>query len=270
MPVDVYVPVVLRRLFPTSFFTALAPNDIARILLLLQIEIPNAKPVDHVVEVLMLLKFDMHLYTSSMDEIHVNWYIKAYNIPVDLHPRVAPTGMIMDQLPDDAIGLYLHQFQQGSAILGSRAMMHAVEDPLVVAQPTAEIQPADPALLPPHQAQAYDTLSRYKACLVVNGSTQLSFIDVDETFSPVVKLATIRTVLSLVVSQHWVDGDPVSDLTLYRSLARALQHLTFTRPDISYVVQHVCLYIHDPREPHFSALKLILCYVWGTLDYGLQ
>ncbi|GKA19774.1 ribonuclease H-like domain-containing protein [Tanacetum coccineum] len=54
------------------------------------------------------------------------------------------------------------------------------------------------------------------------------------------------------------DGDPVSDPTLYRSLAGALQYLTFTRPDISYAVQQVCLYMHDPREPHFSALKRIL------------
>ncbi|KAL8159966.1 hypothetical protein V2J09_001503 [Rumex salicifolius] len=32
-------------------------------------------------------------------------------------------------------------------------------------------------------------------------------------------------------------GDPVSDPTSYRSIAGALQYLTFTRPDISYVVQ---------------------------------
>lgn len=29
-------------------------------------------------------------------------------------------------------------------------------------------------------------------------------------------------------------------------LAGALQYLTFTRPDIAYVVQQVCLHIHDP------------------------
>ncbi|GKA53516.1 ribonuclease H-like domain-containing protein [Tanacetum coccineum] len=52
--------------------------------------------------------------------------------------------------------------------------------------------------------------------------------------------------------------------------AGALQYLTFTRPDISYAVQQVCLFMHDPREPHFSALKRILRYVCGTLTCGLQ
>ncbi|GJR76321.1 ribonuclease H-like domain-containing protein [Tanacetum coccineum] len=66
------------------------------------------------------------------------------------------------------------------------------------------------------------------------------------------------------------DGDPIFDPTLYRSLAGSLQYLTFTRPDISYAVQQVCLYMHDPWEPHFLALKRILRYAHGTLNYGLQ
>ncbi|GKD06626.1 ribonuclease H-like domain-containing protein [Tanacetum coccineum] len=44
-----------------------------------------------------------------------------------------------------------------------------------------------------------------------------------------------------------VDGDLVSDPTLYSSLAGGLQYLTFTRPDISYAIQQVCLHMHDPR-----------------------
>ncbi|XP_023771823.1 uncharacterized protein LOC111920481 [Lactuca sativa] len=65
-------------------------------------------------------------------------------------------------------------------------------------------------------------------------------------------------------------GPPVVDPTLYRSLAGALQYLTFTRPDITYVVQQICLYMHDPRESHFTALKRILRYIKGTIDHGLQ
>ncbi|GJU55395.1 ribonuclease H-like domain-containing protein [Tanacetum coccineum] len=188
----------------------------------------------------------------------------------------------------------------------------------------------------PQPHLAYSTLSRYKTRLITNGSTQLLGIDVDETFSLVVKLATILTVLSLATSRQWpvhqldvknyflhgnlsktvymhqplgfwdsthpdyqindslhqefsmtdlgllnyflgisvacdssgmflsaqsklgADGDLVSDLTLYRSLAGALQHLTFTRPNIFYEMKQVCLYMHDPREPHFSALDRIL------------
>ncbi|GJU91506.1 ribonuclease H-like domain-containing protein [Tanacetum coccineum] len=66
------------------------------------------------------------------------------------------------------------------------------------------------------------------------------------------------------------DGDPISDPTLYRSLAGGLQYLTFTHPDISYAVQQVCLYMHDPREPYLAALKRVLRYVRGILDFGLQ
>ena len=66
------------------------------------------------------------------------------------------------------------------------------------------------------------------------------------------------------------DGDPISDPMDFRSLAGALQYLTFTRPDIAYAVQQVCLHMHDPREPHLAALKRFLRYVRGTLDLGLH
>ncbi|GKA40981.1 ribonuclease H-like domain-containing protein [Tanacetum coccineum] len=214
-----------------------------------------------------------------------------------------------------------------------------------------------------HKFNADGSLSRYKARLVANGRSQQQGIDCDETFSPVVKPATIHTVLSLAVSRDlpihqldvknaflyghlletrslyglkqapraWFqrfasfathiddivltdsstdllrriitslhgefamtdlgsfnyflgisaqrstsglflsqskyveeilecahmqncnpcntpidtesklgsDGDPVSDPTLYRSLAGALQYLTFTRPNLSYAVQQL-------------------------------
>jgi hypothetical protein len=57
------------------------------------------------------------------------------------------------------------------------------------------------------------------------------------------------------------DGVPVADPTQFRSIAGALQYLTFTRPDIAYAVQQICLHMHDPKEPHLTAMKRILRYV---------
>ena len=65
-------------------------------------------------------------------------------------------------------------------------------------------------------------------------------------------------------------GALVAYPTDYRSLVSALQYLMFTRLDISYEVQQVCLYMHDPREPHLAAMKRILRYIQGTLDLGFH
>ncbi|XP_013639456.1 PREDICTED: uncharacterized mitochondrial protein AtMg00810-like [Brassica oleracea var. oleracea] len=65
-------------------------------------------------------------------------------------------------------------------------------------------------------------------------------------------------------------GDKVKNPTEYRSLAGALQYLTFTRPNISYAVQQVCLFMHDPRQRHLTALRRIIHYIQGTKTQGLQ
>ncbi|WVZ78278.1 hypothetical protein U9M48_026019 [Paspalum notatum var. saurae] len=59
-------------------------------------------------------------------------------------------------------------------------------------------------------------------------------------------------------------GGPIADPIAYRSLAGALQYLTFTRPNITYAIQQVCLHMYDPREPHLTALKQLLRCLRGT------
>ncbi|XP_013601214.1 PREDICTED: uncharacterized mitochondrial protein AtMg00810-like [Brassica oleracea var. oleracea] len=66
------------------------------------------------------------------------------------------------------------------------------------------------------------------------------------------------------------EGPLVPDPTSYRSLAGALQYLTFIRPDISYAVHQICLYMHSPRQQHFQALRRIIRYIKGTISRGLQ
>ncbi|GKA83785.1 ribonuclease H-like domain-containing protein [Tanacetum coccineum] len=167
-----------------------------------------------------------------------------------------------------------------------------------------------------HKYLADGTLSRYKERLVANGSTRLEGVDVDETFSLVVKLGTIQTVLSLAASRHWpihqlevknaflygprawfqrqetdtaylllyVDDIVLiaSSESLLRQIIKSLRqeaHMDNCNPSRTPIDTEskpgsdgdlVCLYMHDPREPYFLALKRIMLYVRGNLDYGLQ
>ena len=52
-----------------------------------------------------------------------------------------------------------------------------------------------------HKRRADGTLERYKARWVLRGFTQWPSVDYDETFSPVVKPATVRTVLSIALAR---------------------------------------------------------------------
>ncbi|XP_048425022.1 uncharacterized mitochondrial protein AtMg00810-like [Pyrus x bretschneideri] len=65
------------------------------------------------------------------------------------------------------------------------------------------------------------------------------------------------------------EGTPLSDTTLYRSLVRALQYLTFTRPDIAHVVGVVCQFMHQPTDSHYYLVKRIMRCIQGTLQCGL-
>ncbi|KAB2601163.1 hypothetical protein D8674_002168 [Pyrus ussuriensis x Pyrus communis] len=66
------------------------------------------------------------------------------------------------------------------------------------------------------------------------------------------------------------DGEPYSNPTLYRSLVGALQYLTFTRPDIAFSVHQVCQFMQNPMVSHFTAVKRILRYLKGTMQFGIS
>lgn len=65
-------------------------------------------------------------------------------------------------------------------------------------------------------------------------------------------------------------GHLLPNPTTYRSIAGALQYLTLTRPDISYAVQQICMFMHQPRDFHMQLVNRVLRYLRGTSHYGLQ
>jgi hypothetical protein len=60
------------------------------------------------------------------------------------------------------------------------------------------------------------------------------------------------------------------DPTHYWQLIGSLRYLVHTRPDIAFAVGYMSRFMEWPTMEHLQAVKQILRYVAGTLDYGLH
>ncbi|XP_028051740.1 uncharacterized protein LOC114256321 [Camellia sinensis] len=76
--------------------------------------------------------------------------------------------------------------------------------------------------------------------------------------------------ISVKLPNEAADSLPCAQPFLYRSIDGTLQYLTITRPELSYVVNQACQFMHSPTVGHLSLVKLILRYVKGTLVHGLH
>ena len=54
------------------------------------------------------------------------------------------------------------------------------------------------------------------------------------------------------------------DLAYFKSLVGSLRYLTFTRPDINFVVGLICRFMKNLHQSHLQATKRILRYIGGT------
>jgi hypothetical protein len=62
--------------------------------------------------------------------------------------------------------------------------------------------------------------------------------------------------------------EPPVDVTLYRSIVGSLRYLLHTRPDLAFAVGMVSRFMEKPTLEHMAAVKHILRYVKGTLNFG--
>lgn len=79
----------------------------------------------------------------------------------------------------------------------------------------------------------------------------------------------LSTPIAVKPQEHPNDLTPV-DPTTYRSIVGALQYLTFTRPDIVHAVNKVCQNFQAPNEANMRAVKRILRYLKGTIQFGIR
>jgi hypothetical protein len=130
-----------------------------------------------------------------------------------------------------------------------------------------------------HKRRANGTLERYKARWVLRGFTQCPGVDYDETFSLVVKPATVRTVLSLALARSW----PVHQLDVKNAFLHGLLTETVycsqpagfvdsTRPDMVCRLNRSLYGLKQaPRawNHRFAAFLLTLGFVEAKSDTSL-
>lgn len=81
--------------------------------------------------------------------------------------------------------------------------------------------------------------------------------------------STIATPMATKTQSSCQDLEPF-DATIYRSLAGGLLYLTHSRPDITHAVHKICQKVQHPTNGDFKAVKRILRYVKGTIDFGIH
>jgi hypothetical protein len=64
------------------------------------------------------------------------------------------------------------------------------------------------------------------------------------------------------------DANPV-DPTEYRSLIESLRYLLHTRPELTFSVSYLSRFMENLRQDHMGAIRHLLRYIAGTVDYGL-
>ncbi|KAA3483453.1 putative LRR receptor-like serine/threonine-protein kinase [Gossypium australe] len=104
----------------------------------------------------------------------------------------------------------------------------------------------------------------------VTRSSTVLFICVNESTSLTYWTDVIWTRLKASIHLWLHVGTLLNDPREYRSLARALQYVVLTRPDIAYVVNRIYQFIHTSIDVYFVVIKHIMCYLCATINYELH
>nr|GEV08963.1 ribonuclease H-like domain-containing protein [Tanacetum cinerariifolium] len=129
-----------------------------------------------------------------------------------------------------------------------------------------------------------ESIERSKARLVTKGYNQKEGIDYEETFSPIVKIVTLRCIISLDVSSNCPMYQlDINNAFLYEELVEVVymklpkgyfdendnRVCKLTRPDLRYVVHCLSQLMHSPMQSHLKLAFKILRYLKGSPGKGI-
>ncbi|KAH0709257.1 hypothetical protein KY284_010684 [Solanum tuberosum] len=75
---------------------------------------------------------------------------------------------------------------------------------------------------------------------------------------------TLATILTTSMNDPPVDG------TIYMRVFGKLHYLSFTRPDIAFIVSNLSQFMHNPRHSHLKIVKRLLRYLCHICQFGIQ
>jgi hypothetical protein len=81
---------------------------------------------------------------------------------------------------------------------------------------------------------------------------------------------SVHTPLCMSTPLKLNDGSAPADSKLFRSIIGALQYITLTRPDLSFAINKLSQFMHQPTQVHFQQLKRVLRYLKLTINHGLK
>nr|GEW60926.1 zinc finger, CCHC-type [Tanacetum cinerariifolium] len=143
--------------------------------------------------------------------------------------------------------------------------------------------------------KVYGTIEKFKARMVIQGFKQKSGIDYFDTYAPVARISTIRLLISMVFIHNLIihqmdvktaflnvstpmdtseklmpnNGQGVSQLEYFRVIGCLTYDMTYTRPDISFVVGKLSKYTSNRGTQHWQAIQRVLKYLKKIMDYRL-
>ncbi|KAL3500134.1 hypothetical protein ACH5RR_039227 [Cinchona calisaya] len=169
--------------------------------------------------------------------------IRALESPIsidELHDKLTDYAIFLQREMDLSTGVLLLQGQNRDGVYEWPKMKDSSMSP---SQPIASaITPCNAGIF----------LSQHQYIIDILKKTNL--LDAKPVGSPMALNGTLQQ----------YDGSPATNSHLYQSIIGSLQYLSFTWPDISYAVNKLAQFMHQPFKVHWQALKRLLCYLKGT------